>query len=490
MINLKELTIKSAISSLQKKEYSALELTESYIAAIKKNNPELNAYVDITEQYALNQANISDSKISKNEARFLEGVPIAVKDLFCTKGIRTTSCSNILKDFIPGYESTVTTNLFANGGIMIGKTNMDEFAMGSANITSCFGPVNGPLKNPEGEYVVPGGSSGGSAAAVAADIALGALGSDTGGSVRQPASFTGLVGLKPSYGRCSRFGMISFASSLDQAGVLTKTVEDSALLLQSIMSHDDKDSTCSNNPIPNLMDAFKDKSIKGMKIAIPREYRVEGLPKEIENIWQESIDFLRKEGAIVDEVSLPNTKNALSVYYIIAPAEASSNLARYDGLKYGHRVDNAGSLDDMYFDTRTLGFGAEVKRRIMIGTYVLSSEQYDKTFLQAQRVRGLIINDFQNIFNQYDVIVAPTCISDAFTKDKKLTPLEMYMNDIFTIPPSLAGLPCISVPTKLSSQNLPLGIQIIGNNFEEVKTLKIAKFLESCFGFNKNVGEF
>ena len=414
---------------------------------------------------------------------------MAVKELFCNENIRTTACSKILQNFIPPYESTVTKNLFANGGIMLGKTNMDEFAMGSSNETSLFGKVNGPWKDDQGKIVTPGGSSGGSAAAVADFLALGALGSDTGGSIRQPASFCGIVGMKPTYGRCSRYGMIAFSSSLDQAGVFARTVEDTSILLQTIISDDPKDSTISDKPIPNLSEAFLRDDLKGMKIAIPKEYSGEGLSSEVEKIWQEAIIFLKEAGAEVAEVSLPHTKYGISAYYIIAPAEASSNLARYDGVRYGLRIDDGGSLDDMYESTRAEGFGSEVKRRIMIGTYVLSSEQYDKNFLQAQRVRRLIANDFANIFKDYHAILAPTTCSDAFALDQKLSPIEMYKNDVFTIPASLAGLPCISVPARLSKRGLPLGLQVICNKYDEINTLKVANILEKNFLFKAIPGD-
>lgn len=483
MIELEKLTIKSAILHLKNKDFTSTELTKSYLDSIHKKNPSLNAFLTITEEKALAQAKIADEKIVKGKMRMLEGIPIAVKDLFCTENVRTTSGSKMLENYIPQYESTVTSNLFANGGVMLGKTNMDEFAMGSSNITSAFGPVKGPWKNDKEEYVVPGGSSGGSAAAVADCLALAALGSDTGGSVRQPASFTGIVGMKPTYGRCSRYGMISFASSLDQAGVFARSVEDTAIMLQAIMSDDKRDSTISNKPIPDLMESFKFKDLKGLRIGIPKEYREVGISEEIEKLWNEGIEHLKSHGAEIIDISLPHTKYGLSAYYIIAPAEASSNLSRYDGVRFGLKADKAESLDDLYELSREQGFGPEVKRRIMIGTYVLSSGKYEKDFLQAQRVRRLIVEDFSNAFNKIDAIITPTTIRDAFTIDCKLSPIEMYKNDVFTIPASLAGLPCMSVPATLSKEGLPLGLQVISNKFDEITSLRVAKALEDSFGF-------
>ena len=483
MSDLTKLSLKEAAARLKNKDFTATELAKVHLDAIKAKNKEMNAYILVTEDKAMHQAKLSDERIAQGKGGSLEGVPIAVKDLFCTEGIRTTSCSNIINNFIPPYESTVTSNIFDAGAVMLGKTNMDDSAMGSSNLTSCFGPVIGPWKNDEGKFVVPGGSSGGSSAAVSDFLALGALGSDTGGSVRQPASFTGIVGMKPTYGRCSRYGMIAFASSLDQAGVLARNVEDTAILLQSIMSDDPKDATISDKPIPDLMDSFKDLDLKGMRIAIPKEYYGDGIPDEIEKMWLEGISHLKAAGAEIIDVSLPHTKYGLSAYYIIAPAEASSNLSRYDGVRFGLSVKGS-SLDELYELTRAQGFGAEVKRRIMIGTYVLSSGQYDSCFLQAQRVRRLIANDFDEVFKTCHAILTPTTISDAFAIDAKLSPVEMYKNDVFTIPASLAGLPCISVPAKLSKKNLPLGLQIISNKFDEITSLKVAKVLEDSFKFS------
>lgn len=483
MTEFNKLSIAQALLSLKKGEISVTELVESHLMAMKKFE-NLNSYVLTTSELALKKAAILDSKYLKKEnLGILAGIPVGVKDLYCTKNIRTTSCSKMLADFVPEYESTVTEKLFAQDAIMLGKTNMDEFAMGSSNETSYFGPVVNPWKNKNtDEEVVAGGSSGGSAASTAGFLNMASLGSDTGGSVRLPASFCGIVGLKPTYGRCSRYGMIAFSSSLDQAGVFARNIEDTALVTQAIMGHDPKDSTCSPQPIPDLISNLNNLSLKGLRIGIPKEYNISEIPQEIKNLWQQAKEFLSKEGAEIIDITLPNTQHALPVYYIIAPAEASSNLSRFDGLRYGLRVEG-NSLDEMYELTRAAGFGDEVKRRIMIGAYVLSSSQYDKTYLHAQRVRHLIINDFKDAFKKVDVILTPTSISEAFSASKKLTPLEMYHNDIFTIPASLAGLPCLSLPAGLSSNGLPLGLQLITNSFEEVKMLQIGQFLEKSFKF-------
>lgn len=480
MNNLNKLSITQAKEGLRNKDFSVKELVQDHLIAMKQHK-DLNMYILETEEHALNQAEISQSKIDKGESGLLEGIPIAVKDLYCTKNIRTTACSNILRNFIPKYESTVTSNVFKQGAIMLGKTNMDEFAMGSANIHSCFGPVG----NPWNSALTPGGSSGGSAAAVASATAMMALGSDTGGSVRQPASFCGIVGMKPTYGRCSRFGMIAFSSSLDQAGLFTRNVEDTALSLQAMMGFDDKDSTSANVKVPNLYEELTNyKDLKGVKIGIPSEYNIDGMSDEIIKLWKQGQQYLKDAGAELYEISLPHSSHGVAAYYIIAPAEASSNLSRYDGVRYGLRAENAKNLEELYEFTREQGFGAEVKRRIMIGTLVLSLDEYETTYLQAQKVRHLIINDFKNAFTKVDAILVPTTTGVAFPINQKMTPIEMYMNDIFTIPASLAGLPCISLPTGLSSNGLPLGLQIIGNNFDEITVLKVAKFLELQAKFN------
>jgi aspartyl-tRNA(Asn)/glutamyl-tRNA(Gln) amidotransferase subunit A len=476
MTKLNSLTISQAKLGLKNKDFSAKELVQAHFNAMEQHK-DLNAYIVETPEIAFAHAEISQKKINNGEAGLLEGIPVGVKDLYCTKDVRSTACSNILKDFVPKYESTVTTKVFNQGAIMLGKTNMDEFAMGSANITSCFGNVKNPWKNDQD--LVPGGSSGGSAAAVAADCAMMSLGSDTGGSVRQPASFCGIFGIKPTYGRCSRFGMIAFSSSLDQAGVFTKNVEDAALSLESMMGFDPKDSTSMNIEVPKLsQDLLNVQDLKGVRIGIPKEYYIDGISDEILALWKKGQKYLQEAGAELVEISLPHTKYGLGAYYIIAPAEASSNLSRYDGVRFGHRTASPKNIDDMYELTREEGFGDEVKRRIMIGTYVLSLDQYETTYLKAQKVRHLIINDFKNAFTKVDAILVPSTTGEAFPIAKKMTPMEMYMNDIFTIPASLAGLPCSSQPIGLSKNGLPLGLQIIGNSFDEFTVLKVAKILE------------
>jgi aspartyl-tRNA(Asn)/glutamyl-tRNA(Gln) amidotransferase subunit A len=409
----------------------------------------------------------------------MEGIPVGIKDLFCTDGVETTAGSRILKGFRPPYESTVTANLFRAGAVMLGKTNMDEFAMGSSNETSAFGPVENPWRRAgDNRPVVPGGSSGGSASAVAARIAMGATASDTGGSIRQPAAFCGIVGMKPTYGRCSRWGMVAFASSLDQAGPMTRSVRDAAIMLGAMAGFDPKDSTSADVPVPDF-EAAVGRDIKGLRIGIPKEYRVDQMPAEIEALWTQGRAWLEAQGAITVEISLPHTKYALPTYYIVAPAEASSNLARYDGVRYGLRQD-AADLEDMYEETRGSGFGAEVRRRILIGTYVLSAGYYDAYYLKAQRVRALIARDFQRAFEVVDAILTPTAPSDAFAiGDKSDDPIAMYLNDVFTVPASLAGLPGISVPAGLSSAGLPLGLQVIGKAFDEECVLRVAAMLEA-----------
>ncbi len=442
MKELTKLNISSAKEGLAKGDFTSLELVDAHIAAIEANR-DLNAYIVDTFDLARKAANESDIKIKQGKFGSMEGIPVAVKDLFCTKGVRSTSCSHILDNFTPTYESTVTEKLFSSGAIMLGKTNMDEFAMGSANINSCYGSVKNPWKRKgDNTELVPGGSSGGSAAAVAAGLCLGALGSDTGGSVRQPASFCGIVGVKPTYGTCSRWGMIAFASSLDQAGVFTRSVKDAAIMLEVISGHDSKDSTSAPVEIPRFFNALSELNIKGLRVGIPKEYRQDGMVTEIDQLWQKGADILKEAGAKIVDITLPHTKYALPTYYIIAPAEASANLARYDGVRYGLRVeeDNC-SLDDMYELTRAKGFGAEVKRRIMIGTYVLSAGYYDAYYKKAQRVRTLVSGDFTNAFEKVDVILTPTAPSAAFAIGEKMDPVTMYLNDVFTVPASLAGCP-------------------------------------------------
>ncbi len=411
-------------------------------------------------------------------------MPIAVKDLFCTEGVETTAGSKILKGFVPPYESTVTANLWRAGACMLGKTNLDEFAMGSANVTSAYGHVESPWRRPgDNRPLVPGGSSGGSAAAVAARAALAAIGTDTGGSIRQPAGFCGIVGLKPTYGRCSRWGIVAFASSLDQAGPMTRDVRDAAIMLKAMAGHDPRDSTSADLTVPDFEKSVG-QSVKGLKIGIPKEYRIDGMPKEIEALWQRGIDWLKSAGATAVEISLPMTRYALATYYIIAPAEASSNLARYDGVRFGLRVPGE-SLDEMYENTRGAGFGAEVRRRILIGTYVLSAGYYDAYYLKAQKVRALIARDFDQAFKQCDAILTPTAPSAAFAIGEKMDdPISMYLNDVFTVPVNLAGLPGISVPAGLSGEGLPLGLQVIGRAFDEEMVLRVGSAIESAAKFD------
>ena len=464
-------------SLLEAKEISARELTEDFLAKIAKAKA-LNAYVEVCADKALQQADEADKRIAKGQGRALEGIPLGIKDLFCTKGIKTTAASRILENFIPEYESSVTQNLLDEGAVFLGKLNLDEFAMGSSNKTSAWGEVINPWKEKGGEKngaLSPGGSSGGSAAAVSAGLCAAALGTDTGGSVRQPAALTGTVGLKPSYGRCSRWGIIAFASSLDQAGTLTRSVEDAALLLNVMAGSDAKDATSSTRATPDFTKALQDN--RKLKIGIAREYQTESSP-----MLEQAKDWFRAEGAELCEVSLPHTKYALPTYYIIAPAEASSNLARYDGVRYGTRVAQA-SLTDMYNETRARGFGDEVKRRILIGTYVLSAGYYDAYYLKAQKVRKLIADEFAKVFEKVDVLLTPTTTQPAFALDKDYDPIEMYGNDVFTVPASLAGLPAISVPAGLSPEGLPLGLQLIAPAFQEEVLLCAAQRLEQAANF-------
>ncbi len=483
MADLTHFTLSEARDGLRARDFSARELTEAHNAAIERARP-LNAMALETAEHALSMADTADQRIAKGDGGLLEGVPLAIKDLFCTDGFRTTAGSHILDTFVPPYESTVTANLWREGAVMLGKANMDEFAMGSSNETSYFGPVENPWRRPgDNRPIVPGGSSGGSASIVAARAALAATGTDTGGSIRQPASFTGLVGLKPTYGRCSRWGIIAFASSLDQAGPLTRTVRDAAIMLSAMSGHDPKDSTSANLPVPNF-EAVLGGDVKGLRVGIPSEYRMDGLPAEIDALWQQGIRWLEDAGAETREVDLPHTKYALPAYYIVAPAEASSNLARYDGVRYGLRVEGD-DLIDMYERTRAEGFGAEVQRRVMIGTYVLSAGYYDAYYLQAQKVRTLIARDFQTAFEGVDVLLTPTAPSEAFaTGDKSDDPIAMYFNDVFTVPASMAGLPGISVPAGLSQAGLPLGLQLIGKAFDEEMVLRVAEALEDAAEFN------
>ena len=479
MSDLLKFDLLGASEAIKSKEISSVELTNAYIEAIEKTSS-LGAYLEKVKDKALEMAKVSDENISKGVSRPLEGLPIGVKDMFCTKDIKTTASSKILDNFYPTYESTVTQNLWNDGAVMLGKLSCDEFAMGSSNETAAKGNVINPwLKH---KKMSPGGSSGGSAAAVAARSALAATGTDTGGSIRQPAAFCGITGLKPTYGRCSRWGIVAFSSSLDQAGPLTRTVSDAALMLNSMASYDKKDSTSANLNMPDLM-SYLGNSIKGKKIGIPKEYTQDGISDDIVNFYQKSINWLKEAGAEIIPVSLPHTKYALPVYYIIAPAEASSNLARYDGVRFGQRKE-ASSLDEMYEATRGEGFGDEVKRRIMIGTYVLSSGYYDAYYLKAQKVRRLIKEDFENVFKKVDYILTPSTPTTSFELGKKQDPLTMYLNDIFTVPASLAGLPGISLPIGLDKLGLPIGIQLIANAFDEPGLISTAHVLEKSADFN------
>jgi len=467
------------VKNIKEKKISSEEITKSFVVRSEKSKS-LNSYITEDFSSALKKAKIFDTK--PNFDLKLPGIPIAVKDLFCTNGLKTTAGSKILNNFVPTYESTVTQNIWNEGAILLGKLNCDEFAMGSSNETSFFGNVQNPID----KDLVPGGSSGGSASALAADLTPGTIGTDTGGSIRQPASFTGTVGLKPTYGRCSRWGIVAFASSLDQAGPMTKNVEDSALLLQAMAGYDAKDSTSVDIKVENYSSKLTDKA-KGLKIGIPKEYRVDNMPAEIDKLWKKGIDFLKDAGAIIKNISLPHTKYALPAYYIVAPAEASSNLARYDGVKYGHR-SKGNNLFEMYENTRSEGFGDEVKRRILIGTYVLSSGYYDAYYLKAQKVRQLIKNDFDKVFNDVDAILTPSTPSAAFKiGDKKDDPVSMYLNDIFTVPVNLAGLPAISVPAGHDKNNLPLGLQLIGKPFDEQTILNLSLAIEKRANFKRKI---
>jgi len=485
MTTIAKYTLVKLINKIKSKEISAVEATNAYVERIQKSK-NLNAFVTLTLESALEQAKKADESNKKDGV--LSCAPIAVKDLFCTKNVQTTASSKILKNFIPTYESTVTSKLWNEGAILLGKLNCDEFAMGSSNETSAYGNVINPYKN-NNDTLVPGGSSGGCSSAVAANLTSATVGTDTGGSIRQPAAFTGIVGLKPTYGRCSRWGIVAFASSLDQAGPMTKDVADSALMLDVISGHDEKDSTSSNIKKGDFLKNLK-KNIRGLKVGIPKEYIVDNMPKAIQSLWDKGIAWMKDSGAIIKNISLPHTKYALPTYYIIAPAEASSNLARYDGVKYGFRAPGK-DLIEMYENTRAQGFGNEVKRRIMIGTYVLSSGYYDAYYLKAQQVRRLIKNDFDNVFNEVDTILTPTAPSSAFKiGDKREDPIAMYLNDVFTVPVNLAGLPAISLPGGLDEAGLPLGLQLIGKPFDEQTVLNAAYALEEKIGFQSQVKDW
>ncbi|MGI8725878.1 MAG: Asp-tRNA(Asn)/Glu-tRNA(Gln) amidotransferase subunit GatA [Methyloceanibacter sp.] len=482
MSKLTDMTIADARDGLRQKTFSASELAQAHLDAIEAANAALNAFVLPTPERALEMAAASEARLKTGEGGALEGIPLGIKDLFCTKGFRTTACSLILDGFTPTYESTVSANLWGAGAVMLGKLNNDEFAMGSSNEASFYGAVANPWRrNGSDATLVPGGSSGGSSAAVAARLCMGATGTDTGGSIRQPAAVTGTVGIKPTYGRCSRWGIVAFASSLDQAGPIARSVRDAAILLKVMASHDPKDTTSVDAPVPDY-EAAVDRGVKGLVVGIPKEYRVEGMAPEIEALWQKGIQWLKDAGAEIREVSLPHTKYALPSYYIVAPAEASSNLARYDGVRYGLR--EAGSdVTSMYENTRASGFGAEVKRRILIGTYVLSAGYYDAYYLKAQKVRTLIKSDFDTAFEKVDVMLTPTTPGPAFALGEKSgDPLEMYLNDIFTVTVNMAGLPGMSVPAGLSSEGTPLGLQLIGRPFDEETLFSVGRVIEEAAG--------
>ena len=483
MTDLTGMTLAEARDAVAAKRLSSTEITTAFIDAVEKARP-LNAYVLETPEKALAMAKASDERIAKGVAGPLEGLPLGIKDLYATEGTRTTACSNILGNFVPAYESTVTSQLWRDGAVMLGKLNNDEFAMGSSNETSAFGPVVSPWQRKGSDTkLVPGGSSGGSSAAVAANICLGATATDTGGSIRQPAAFTGTVGIKPTYGRCSRWGIVAFASSLDQAGPIAKTVRDNAILLRSMAGFDPKDSTSADRPVPDYEKAIG-ASVRGMKIGIPKEYRVDGMSAEIEALWQKGADMLRAAGAEIVEVSLPHTQYALPAYYIVAPAEASSNLARYDGVRYGLRVPGK-DIVSMYENTRAEGFGKEVRRRIMIGTYVLSAGYYDAYYVRAQKIRTLIRQDFEKVYAQgVNAILTPATPSAAFGIGEKggADPVEMYLNDVFTVTVNMAGLPGIAVPGGLSSEGLPLGLQLIGRPFDEETLFSLGEVIEQAAG--------
>ena len=480
--DLTELTLKDALAGLKARRFSAVEIAKAHLDAIAAARA-LNAFVLETPEKALAMAEASDARLARGEGGPLEGAALGIKDLFCTEGVRSTACSKILGDFKPPYESTVTANLWRDGAVMLGKLNMDEFAMGSSNETSAFGPVINPWRSRgSNRPLAPGGSSGGSASAVAANLALGATATDTGGSIRQPASLTGTVGIKPTYGRCSRWGIVAFASSLDQAGPIAKTVADAAILLTSMSGHDAKDSTSLPAQVPDFS-SFIGRSVKGLRVGVPKEYRAEGMPAEIETLWADGVAWLKDAGCEVVEVSLPHTKYALPAYYIIAPAEASSNLARYDGMRYGLRVEGP-TLDDTYELTRAAGFGAEVRRRVLIGAYVLSAGYYDAYYLRAQKVRRRIADDFDTAFEKVDALLTPTAPSAAFGLGENASdPVAMYLNDVFTVTVNLAGLPGLSLPAGLDAQGLPLGLQLIGRSLDEGTLFQLAGAIEKAAGF-------
>jgi len=480
---LLRLTLGQAKEGLRQKKFSAVDLTKAYLSSMEAHRT-LNAYILEMPEQALEKAAESDKRLGRGEGGPLEGLPLAIKDLFCTQGVQTTAASHILDGFKPPYESTVTQRLKDAGAVFLGKTNMDEFAMGSANITSYYGNVINPWKRADGKGkdLTPGGSSGGSAAVVAGGLAIAATGTDTGGSIRQPAAFSGIVGIKPTYGRCSRWGIVAFASSLDQAGPMTRDVRDAALMLSVMAGHDPKDATSAPRAVPSF-EAALTQGVKGLRVGIPREYRLEGMDGEIVGLWEKGAQWLKEAGAEIIDISLPHTKYSLATYYVLAPAEASSNLARYDGVRYGLRVPGA-TLDELYENTRSEGFGEEVQRRILIGTYVLSAGYYDAYYVKAQKVRALVARDFETAFQKVDVILTPTTPSAAFALDEKPTdPVVMYLNDVLTVPANLAGLPAMSIPTGLSKEGLPLGLQLIGPAFDESVLFRAGQVLENAASF-------
>ena len=481
-MSLTELGLAEAAAGLRARQFSARELTQAHLDGVAALGAEFNAFITATPEQALRQADGADAALARGGAGPLAGIPLAVKDVFCTAGIRTTAGSRILEPFVPPYESTVTANLLRDGAVVLGKTNLDEFAMGSSNMSSAFGPVTNPW-SPEGERLVPGGSSGGSAAAVAAGLAVGAIGTDTGGSIRQPAALCGIVGVKPTYGRCSRWGVVAFASSLDHPGPFARSVRDAATLLGSMAGFDPKDSTSVDRPVPDFAAACA-RGVSGLRIGVPREYRSDGMAPEIAALWEQGLGWLRAAGATVMDVSLPHTKYGLAAYYIVAPAEASSNLARYDGVRFGRRVEGE-SLTDLYERTRAEGFGEEVRRRIMIGTYVLSAGYYDAYYTRAQKIRALILRDFTDAFAQVDALLAPTTPNAAFAQGEKMDdPVTMYLNDVFTVPANLAGIPALSLPGGLNRAGLPLGLQVMGRPFDEETVFAVGAAIEAAAGFN------
>ena len=484
---LTDFSLVDARAGLARRDFTAVELADAHLQAIGALNPELNAFITVTADGARTQAAAADAALAAGDTRPLLGMPLGIKDLFCTAGVRTTAGSRILEPFVPPYESTVTANLLRDGAVFLGKANLDEFAMGSSNMTSAYGPVRNPWSRVDGKKLVPGGSSGGSVAAVAARLCVGATATDTGGSIRQPAAFCGVVGIKPTYGRCSRYGVVAFASSLDQAGPVARTVEDCAVLLGSMAGFDPRDSTSADRPVPDFAAACR-RGVKGLRIGVPREYRSDDMPTEIEALWQQGLGWLRDAGATIVDVSLPHTKYGLATYYIVAPAEASSNLARYDGVRFGQRVPGA-DLTELYERTRAAGFGAEVKRRIMIGTYVLSAGYYDAYYLRAQKVRALILRDFTEAFQQVDALLTPTAPSAAFGQGENMDdPVTMYLNDVFTVPANMAGVPGMSVPAGLDAAGLPLGLQVIGRPFDEETVFAVGAAIERAAGFTQLPG--